>query len=220
MDEGLVERNGLSFYESVDRSGETVLVTIRGRLVCVNHVVIRIDKKLETRRSRANRLEVRTRFYQYHAWVRSHPGQPRRDLIRYDNSGEHSGGCTGTSSMPRGDRTNRNTSPSNRCQPSIEFIRHAIPSRELSLKGCGGGSSMNPALLKEAQHGNDSQRPASGGPGGGEGEGRVPKRRKKRSGAWWRRSKCRSASRATTWARRTWRSSTGDARRLNGRHRR
>lgn len=91
MDEGLVERNGLSFYESVDRSGETVLVTIRGRLVCVNHVVIRIDKKLETRRSRANRLEVRTRFYQYHAWVRSHPGQPRRDLIRYDNSGEHSG---------------------------------------------------------------------------------------------------------------------------------
>jgi hypothetical protein len=91
MDEGLVERDGLSFYESVDRAGETVLVTIRGRLACLNDVVIRVDKKLETRRGRSNRLEVRTRFYQYHAWVRSRPGQPRRDLIRYDNSGEHSG---------------------------------------------------------------------------------------------------------------------------------
>lgn len=89
--EGLVERDGLSFYESVDGSGELVLVTIRGRLACRHGTAIRVDKKIETRRGRANRLEVRTRYYQYHAWIRSRPGRPRRDLIRYDNSGEHGG---------------------------------------------------------------------------------------------------------------------------------
>jgi hypothetical protein len=44
---------------TVDGSGVLVLVTIRGRLACRHETAIRVDKKVEARRSRANRLEVR-----------------------------------------------------------------------------------------------------------------------------------------------------------------
>src|SRR3970282_1577178 len=86
QDEGLVLRDGLSFYESMDNFGALVLVTIRGRLACCDGIAIRVDKKLDVRRGNTNRLEVVTRSYQYHAWVRQRPGKPRRDLIRSVNS--------------------------------------------------------------------------------------------------------------------------------------
>ncbi len=89
QDEGLVLRDGLSFYESVDGSGKLALVTIRGRVACCDDVAIRVDKKLKVRRGQSNRLEVVTNSYQYHAWVRQRLGTPRRDLIRYDNSRAH-----------------------------------------------------------------------------------------------------------------------------------
>lgn len=89
--EALVERDGISFYESVDPRGELVLVTIRGRLTCRDSLSVRVDKKLNVRRGQANRHEVRTFSYQYHAWVRQRPGSPRRDVVRYDNSLAHDG---------------------------------------------------------------------------------------------------------------------------------
>lgn len=84
--EGVVLRDTLSFRESVDDAGEIVAVTLSGGVVCGEGVLVRIDEKLEVRRGPRNRYQVRTRFYQCHAWSRQRPGRPRKDLIRYDNA--------------------------------------------------------------------------------------------------------------------------------------
>lgn len=89
IDEGLVESDGVSFIESVDDRGVIVHVTIRGRLRCRGGLLIRVDKKLDVRRGRSGRLEVRTYSYQYHAWIHGRAGYPRRNVIRYDNSPVH-----------------------------------------------------------------------------------------------------------------------------------
>jgi hypothetical protein len=84
--EGIVQRDSLSFVEVVNRQSELVGVALAGRVVCSGDVLIRIDKKMEVRRGVRNRHEVRTRYWQYHAWVRARPGRPRKDLVRYDNA--------------------------------------------------------------------------------------------------------------------------------------
>ena len=89
VDEGIVLRDTLSFYEVAGPSGNLVAVALTGRLTYRDRVTIRVDKKMEIRRDASNRYEVRTRYYQYHAWRRATANQPRRDLIRYDNA--HSG---------------------------------------------------------------------------------------------------------------------------------
>lgn len=85
-DEGVVERDTLSFHESEDAEGELALVVLRGRVICSGEVVIRVDKKLMVKRDSHNRWVVKTRFYQYHAWRRNRAGRGRRDLLRIDNA--------------------------------------------------------------------------------------------------------------------------------------
>lgn len=87
-DEGVVNRDTLSFFESEDAAGELVLVVLRGRIVCSSDVLIRVDKKMLVARDARNRYMVKTRFYQYHAMVRGRAGRPRRDLSRIDNAHE------------------------------------------------------------------------------------------------------------------------------------
>jgi hypothetical protein len=80
--EGVVQREALSFIETVDGSGELVAVQLQGRLFCPEReVAIRVAKRMEVRRGAANRYEVRTVSYAYHAWVRRRgPGAARRNL--------------------------------------------------------------------------------------------------------------------------------------------
>lgn len=84
-DEGIVLREALSFIETYDRR-ELLAVTLRGRLFCAGDVVMRIEKRMAVRRGAQRRYEVRTVAYQYHAWLRSRPDRPRRDLIRIDTN--------------------------------------------------------------------------------------------------------------------------------------
>ena len=84
--EGVVARDSLSFHESESVDGELVLVVLSGRVICSSGVVIRVDKKLMVKRDARNRWVVKTRFYQYHAWLRGQPRRPRRDLLRIDNA--------------------------------------------------------------------------------------------------------------------------------------
>jgi len=87
MQEGVVLRDALSFYETFERpTGELVAVTLKGRLQCSDDVTVRVDKRMLVRRGVANRHEVKTIHYQYHAWVRARPDRPRRNLLRYDTN--------------------------------------------------------------------------------------------------------------------------------------
>ena len=83
--EGMVTRSFLTFSESGSRDGNLVAVQLAGIVVC-HQVIIRIDKKMAVRRDRQNRYQVRTQYYQYHAMVARRNGQPRRNLIRFDNA--------------------------------------------------------------------------------------------------------------------------------------
>lgn len=82
--EGIVISDTLTFIEVRDeRSGELVAVNLRGRIRCVDDVVIMVDKWLGVRRGRDNHHEVLGQSYRYHAWQR---GRSRRDLVRYDSA--------------------------------------------------------------------------------------------------------------------------------------
>ncbi len=91
--EGVVQRDALSFIETVDGSGELVAVQLQGRPFCPEReVAIRVAKRMEVRRGAANRYEVRTVSYAYHAWVRRRgPGAARRNLLRIDTNGHRPG---------------------------------------------------------------------------------------------------------------------------------
>jgi hypothetical protein len=84
--EGLVVRESTSFEELLDGDGRIGAVIVRVRVSCREAILTRIQQQLDVRRNRHNRLEVRGRFYQYHAWLHQRPGHPRRDLLRYDNA--------------------------------------------------------------------------------------------------------------------------------------
>lgn len=75
--EGLILRDGLSFRESAEL-GSLIKINLRGVIVCVEGVLITVDKWLAVRRNRERRYEVKGIHYSYHAWLRG--GQ---NLIRY-----------------------------------------------------------------------------------------------------------------------------------------
>lgn len=82
VDEGVISEHQLSFIGIVDASGETIRVNLRGRLQTGCGGVVIVNKWLAVRRGRANRLEVVTSEYDYHAFTR-HP--VRMDLFRDDS---------------------------------------------------------------------------------------------------------------------------------------
>jgi len=86
VDEAIVIRDTLSFYESEGITGQLVAVRLAGNAYCADELLIRVDKKMLVDRDGQNRYCVRTQFYQYHAWLRSRPDRPRRDLIRIDHA--------------------------------------------------------------------------------------------------------------------------------------
>jgi len=78
---GQVIRNGISIRDT--RAGRRlVTVHIRGRVECVNNVLIFVDKWLEARRGHQNQHEVRGYRYSYHAWLRN----TERTILRYDSA--------------------------------------------------------------------------------------------------------------------------------------
>lgn len=79
--EGLIARDTLTFRE-IRAGGELLKVQISGRIHLSTGAVLMVNKWLDTRRGRQNRLEVKGRHYSYHAWIRG----PRRDLFRYDDA--------------------------------------------------------------------------------------------------------------------------------------
>jgi hypothetical protein len=79
MQDGVVRRHSLSIYEVQDDRSELLKVNIRGRILCDQNVVIRIDKWLAVRRHPRGHLEVKGTDYAYHAWLRG----AGRNLIRY-----------------------------------------------------------------------------------------------------------------------------------------
>ena len=84
--EAMVVRDSLSFRELADVSGRMASVQLLGALTCAYAVRIRVDKKMLVRRNVQNRVEVRTQFYQYHAYAMARADQPRRNLSRIDNA--------------------------------------------------------------------------------------------------------------------------------------
>lgn len=79
--EGLLVRDTLTFRE-IRTASEFVKVQVRGRVQLTSGAVVVVNKWLDVRRGRQNRVEVRGRHYSYHAWARN----PRRDLFRYDDA--------------------------------------------------------------------------------------------------------------------------------------
>lgn len=66
-------------YDFYEYSGETYL-RISGQVVCLNNVLLEVEKYLETRRTRPGVLLVRTFSYRYNASVRG-----KGNVLRYDN---------------------------------------------------------------------------------------------------------------------------------------
>ena len=85
-------RDEISFIEARDEWGELSLVAVTGRLRCANGVTFGIDNRLDVRRDRHNRHEVRTLVHRYHAWQTV--GGVARDVLRIDMAPC----CTGTCS--------------------------------------------------------------------------------------------------------------------------
>ncbi|MEX2246113.1 MAG: DUF6516 family protein [Dehalococcoidia bacterium] len=84
LEEQVVLRDRTTFDEITTR-GEVVEVLLRGRLECAHAVLIEVRKRLEVRRGRYNRREVRAIHYSYHAWIRG----TKHQLVRYDNSHDY-----------------------------------------------------------------------------------------------------------------------------------
>jgi hypothetical protein len=83
IDDGTVVRDTQTFRESRDtRTGDLVAVNLRGRVHTTSGGILVVNKWLEVRHA-AGQVEVRTREYNYHAFIRKPP--PRRDMFRYDN---------------------------------------------------------------------------------------------------------------------------------------
>jgi hypothetical protein len=79
--EGLVQRNSLSFIETRAHR-RLVAVSLQGHIECRDRVVLFVDKNMEVRRDTRGRDLVRTVDYGYHARLMSR----RLDLFRYDSA--------------------------------------------------------------------------------------------------------------------------------------
>jgi hypothetical protein len=78
--ERVVLRDTVTFYEIRDRRGRLVEVNVKGRIKTRAGAILVVNKWLSVR-TQKDRVVVRTREYDYHAFMRG----PRRDLFRYDN---------------------------------------------------------------------------------------------------------------------------------------
>ena len=81
--EGVIARNTVRFLEARTRSGSLVEVNVRGRIETRARGVLTVNKWLVAEARRDGRVVVRTREYDYHAYVRV--GEMEQDVFRYDN---------------------------------------------------------------------------------------------------------------------------------------
>ena len=80
--EGLILVNTVAFEEVDDAAGNIREVHVHGRVETPHGGVLTVNKWLHVYNLHG-RLSVRTREYDYHAYVRRHSG--RSDVFRYDN---------------------------------------------------------------------------------------------------------------------------------------
>lgn len=81
MEDGLVLRDRLSFYEVVGNDGLD-RVYIRGRLHCRHNVAIKVDKCLAVRRNSRGHDDVKGTDYSYHGWFQG----TKVWILRYDSA--------------------------------------------------------------------------------------------------------------------------------------
>jgi hypothetical protein len=78
-DQGLVLNNHLSITNTTS-NGALIAVTIEGIIECSGDVFVKVDKLLEARKLDGGQVQVKGKYYSYHAWLNL---RPARDLVRY-----------------------------------------------------------------------------------------------------------------------------------------
>ena len=78
LDEGFVveDRCEFTFLPSV--------ILLQGAIVCLDDLIVEVDKEIEILRGRGRTAEVQTRKFRYHAWVRG-----IHNILRYDSPHGH-----------------------------------------------------------------------------------------------------------------------------------
>lgn len=84
--EGLVDHDDLRFTETVGAGGEALKIRLSGQIECARGVSVRVLKWMDVRRDARARLEVISRYYQYHAWRPARGRRREQALVRYDQA--------------------------------------------------------------------------------------------------------------------------------------
>jgi len=86
-DEAVVERDDLRFTEfEHDGAGTLAQVGLIGTVFCCSGALVKVTKWMGVRRLRRREFEVRTDYYQYHAWLPKSRQKRQLPLLRYDHA--------------------------------------------------------------------------------------------------------------------------------------
>ena len=118
--EGLVLQDRLAFVESY-KGNALQAVNLRGRIVCCEDVIIKVDKWLDMRRAPHKPTEVKGSDYVYHAWLRGR----KQYLIRYCSHTLEDLHCHHYD-LETGEETERNPITLNELPTLGDFIPYAI----------------------------------------------------------------------------------------------
>ena len=86
-DEGIIATDDLVFEEVYDElTGAIAQVGLSGNVICCCGAEVRVSKWMETRPRRDGGFDVRTVYYQYHAWWPKVGKKRQQALVRYDHA--------------------------------------------------------------------------------------------------------------------------------------